>query len=82
MKVKHLLAFLIQYDPETEVVIPNGETGDKSGITIIWTDKISIEEAEATELVTVTTEGRFSFTKTPLLVILPAEEEMDDIQHT
>lgn len=81
MKVKHLLEFLLRYDPDTEVVMPNGETGSKSGITIIWTDKIAIEEAEATELVTVTTEGRFSFAKTPLLVILPVEEETDDIQH-
>lgn len=81
MKVKTLLAFLIKYDPETEVVMPNGETGSDDGVTIIWTDKIVIEEAEAKTLVTVSTEGTFSFAKTPLLVILPVEEGENDIQH-
>lgn len=76
MKAKDLIEILRGYDPEMEVIIPYREFHAGEFIDISWTERLSFEEMESKDTVSVTRDGDPIYEETTMLVIIPEEYDI------
>lgn len=73
MKAKDLIEILNAYDPEMEVIIPCKEFRSGKFVNISWTERLSFEEMDSKDAISVTRDGDLIYEETTMLVIIPEE---------
>ena len=76
MQAKDLIEILKGYDPEMEIIIPYREFRSGEFINISWTERLSFEEMESKDAISVTRDGDLIYQNTTMLVIIPEEYDI------